>query len=420
MISRDQRGGGVQKCHVTRRPLLGSVENSTDQRGRVIEISNLEFLEGRATQTQGLSVHFVFGHHTITNVRHVGGRANREFIQAIAGMEDQRPNRAEPSMRFSHRPYESIGIDPHDLSASARGVGQRTEQVEDRRKTQGLPDRHRMFCRRVVVNGEAEGDTRLLQAPKLHRAIGIDIDPEGRENFRRASARAGSVSVLGHLDPGTRSDDRGRGRDIEDLGSSARSGGIQQLLARNSRLQPIDFLSHHTRGSHEFIDGRYPGRKQSQKRSHFRFVRGAGHDRFEGRTRLGFRKTPTIEEMPEIRRQITGVFRAGELRWCGIDVLRHAGNGIQRRRMKNHLGLRNTRPRAIEGAENSEPNERTDQDAGTIDAVNSTNDRCGFQCHIEISRTVRRFGSKTQFWQPGYSPLRALFRHTMSQTTTQQ
>ena len=220
-------------------------------------------------------------------------------------------------MGLCDRSNEPIVVDAHDLTTGTRRTGQWAEEIEDRRKSERLAHRHGVLGRGVMVNCETECDTRLLETFSLHVSTGVDIDPERVEHFGRAPAGPGSVAVLRNLHARGCRDDRRGGRDVEGFRCATRSRCIEQLVSRNSGLQRIDLLSHHTRRADELVNGRKSSRQEGQQRTHLGMMRGPRHDAFKCCPRLIFGKCPTGKQVLEKRREVAGVFRSTEFRKAG-------------------------------------------------------------------------------------------------------
>ena len=171
--------------------------------------------------------------------------------------------------------------------------------------------------RRVVVDGKAEADTRLLEAPRLRRAVGVDVDPEAAEHLGRAASRAGAVAVLGHGDPGRAArggDDRGRRRDVERLGRSPRARGVHEPIGIDPGLHLVDVPAHDPRRSQDLGRGGRAGGEQREQGTDLPGLGVSGHDRLEGGGGLVGCECAAGDEHPHGRRQAARPGGAIELR----------------------------------------------------------------------------------------------------------
>ena len=76
-------------------------------------------------------------------------------------------------------------IDPEQLALGSRGVGERTEQVEQGAKTLFLADRRHMAHGAVVGHGEQEAEAGFVERPALLLGRGGNVDAESQQDVSR-------------------------------------------------------------------------------------------------------------------------------------------------------------------------------------------------------------------------------------------
>ena len=96
-----------------------------------------------------------------------------------------------------------------------RGVGERTEDVEDRAKTERPPDGRQVSERVVKRRGEQEADARALDAGPDDLLGRVQAHPERFEHVGRTHrGRRRPVAVLGDPHAAARDGERRHGRDV--------------------------------------------------------------------------------------------------------------------------------------------------------------------------------------------------------------
>ena len=153
-------------------------------------------------------------HRAATDHPHLGGRAGGELVQAVVAAEHQGAHASVGEDLGHHGGHPGVG-DTDGLGAGLRRVGQRTEEVEDRRHPELAAGGGRVPQRRVEPRREAERDAGALDA--LDDALGgeVDDDAELLQQVGRAAGRGrGPVAVLDHPRPGARDHHRRHRRDV--------------------------------------------------------------------------------------------------------------------------------------------------------------------------------------------------------------
>ena len=103
-----------------------------DQAGIVRGVSAGDFFQCRSPQAELLWRHFVSMHLAFADFSDTGRTSNRNFVESVAAMNNQRAMQSEHAERFRKFFDKIRGIDTHDLAGGARGIRQRAEQVENR------------------------------------------------------------------------------------------------------------------------------------------------------------------------------------------------------------------------------------------------------------------------------------------------
>ena len=173
-----------------------------------------------------------------------------------------------------------------DLTRRARGVRQRTEQIERRANPQLTPGGRRVLHRRMKRRREEERDVRVAQRALDDCRRRGDVDAELFEHVgAAAAARHRSIAVLRDLDAAGGDDDRRRRRDVERARPiSAGAAGVEHVARRRRQLHRV--LAHRPREADDL--GRplaFHHQRRQQRRQRAR--RGtAFHDLAHGRGRL--------------------------------------------------------------------------------------------------------------------------------------
>ncbi len=199
----------------------------------------------------------------------------------------ERPGHERGAVRLGH---------PHDLTAHARRVGERSEQVHHG------PDRELAADRAGVLHGgmergrEQKRDACLAQHPGCVGRVEADPHAQRLEHVgRTALGCERSVAVLRHDRTGARGDERGGGRDIEGGDrSSTGPAGVHEVCA--VRLDPHHGVAQRAGGARHFLRGLAFHAQSHQQGRHLSRRRFAAHHGPEHFGRLALTQRPTVGE----------------------------------------------------------------------------------------------------------------------------
>jgi hypothetical protein len=153
-------------------------------------------------------------------------------------VDDHCVARAEHGEGFGYEWDETRLVDAHDLAASAGGVEEWPQNMENRAHAEGLTDGHKCFHLRVMCGGEKKAEAMGAERVGCVGGGKMDGNSEGFEDVgRAASGSDGTVAVLGehYWCPGGCSgrgcDERGSGGDVEAAaGVAAGAAGVDEML----------------------------------------------------------------------------------------------------------------------------------------------------------------------------------------------
>ena len=118
-----------------------------------------------------------------------GRRTDRDLVEAVLGVHNKCMARAEIGQCGGHQPLDIGPPDSNHLALDPRRVCQRTEQIEDCPDTQGSPDRHDCFHRRVETWSKKKCDTHFVVENGHHFRRGIEYHARGLEHIGGTAAR---------------------------------------------------------------------------------------------------------------------------------------------------------------------------------------------------------------------------------------
>ncbi len=232
----------------------------------------------------------------------VGGAGDGDFADAagvgVGAGEDEGAVRAEADDGFQKFVSEGGAASADDLAASAGGVGEWAEEVEEGGESEGVADGGGVFHGGVMCGGEGEADVGGAEAGGFLFRGGVDVDAEGAEDVGGAGAgRDRAVAVLADGNTTGGGDDGGGGGDVEERGvDAAGAAGVDDVV----RGVDGDHMAAHDGGcAGEFIDGGFTCREEGEERSGLERVGEAVHDVGEGGFGLGSGERGAVEELLE-------------------------------------------------------------------------------------------------------------------------
>jgi hypothetical protein len=163
---------------------------------------------------------------------HAGGAGRAELVHADLAVHDQRVQVAElPQRPGDHRHHRRVG-DAHDLPARSGRVGQRPQQVHDRRDAELAAHRPHVAHGGVEQRREHEHDPDLFQDVRHPGGLQVDADAERLQHVRASAARGErAVPVFRDADPRPGGHQRGDRRDVERRHApSTRARGVDQRV----------------------------------------------------------------------------------------------------------------------------------------------------------------------------------------------
>ena len=196
--------------------------------------------------------------------RDMADAADRQFIRAIAAVNQPGPFRSQHAKRLGHRAQQGPRKGPGQLPPDPGGVGQGTQDVEDGAGAQLGPDRADMAHGGVVHRGHHETDAGGLQ--RLFNQFRADhhVDPQFGQHVRRPGfGTEVAVAMFGDHDARPRHHKGGGGRNVQRaLGVTAGADDIHRAIGRG---HPVAARPHHRGGSGIFIDGFAPCAQRHQQ-----------------------------------------------------------------------------------------------------------------------------------------------------------
>jgi hypothetical protein len=128
-------------------------------------------------QAEVRRVHVEGVHGAVATLGDLGVAGRRDLVEAVGPVHDPRARRAEHHQRARQELGELGARHADDLPRRARGIGERSEQVERRPQAELAPCRARMAHRRMKRRREEERDARLAQAALHHRGGAATLTP---------------------------------------------------------------------------------------------------------------------------------------------------------------------------------------------------------------------------------------------------
>lgn len=309
----DEEGGrGVEEDEVSARSCEAGEDVAGDLDG-VRKVAGLDRVDGRGLEAEGSWVDGGADHATIAEFSDLGRRGGGDFVEAIVAVDDHRTMGAEAEECGGHCVEGGGVVDTEELVSSVGGIGERSEEIEDGGKPEGLSDGRGMAGGGMVVLGEAKADGGAFEATGLDGGIGVDLDAERGEEFGGAASAAAFVAVLGDADEASRGgggDEGGDGGDVEGFGRAAGAAGVEE----DSRGGAMDWggvSSHGAGGAGEYVDGGAACLEEREEGGDLGLGDMSLEDEFERGIGLGFGEGRPGEEDVEDVEEIHG----GKV-WC--------------------------------------------------------------------------------------------------------
>jgi len=254
---RDQGTGGVEHHRVAHRAALATQHGPHRLGiGRGVAAGELGQIRTRETERRGIQGQPLHG--AGLHPPDGAGRRGGQLVEPVVAVHHQDTGPA----RGEHPGHHLGQICPRtaDQPGPRRGrIGQRAQQIEDRRHPDLAPYRRRVPIRRVEIRGEGEADPHLRHAPHHVTGRQIDPDPERLQGVRAAGERRrGAVPVLDHRHPTGRHHDRGHGRQVHRvLAVTAGSDDVHAVADTRERLGGhLSGVSQHAVGQLGHLGGR--------------------------------------------------------------------------------------------------------------------------------------------------------------------
>src|SRR5258708_1169480 len=154
---------------------------------------------------------------------HMVDRGRRNLVDALLWSDDAMPDQARGLAEFlqgaRHPGHERERVDAEENVRRAAGIDERPKDVEDGALAPGgerLADRRDVLEGRVVIRGEVESVTELVERPAGFFRRGVEIDPERGEQVGAAALGSdAAVSVRHYLHARTCEDEYDYAGNIE-------------------------------------------------------------------------------------------------------------------------------------------------------------------------------------------------------------
>jgi hypothetical protein len=220
---RGVRGGGVEEDHIS--AWAGDAgENVACDTDGVLEVVGLDRADGDGREAEGSWVDGGVDDVPVAEFGDVGGCGGGDFVEAVVAVDDHGATGTEAEECGGHFVEGGAVVDAEELVSGVGGIGKWTEEIEDGGKGERFADGGGVSGGGMVVLGETKADGGAVEATCLDGGVGIDLDPEGGEEFGGAATAAAFVAMLGNADEpacGGGGDDRGDGGDVERFGRAA-------------------------------------------------------------------------------------------------------------------------------------------------------------------------------------------------------
>src|SRR5208282_59867 len=126
----NQGGGGVEQHDIAAGGFLPG-QYFADQRGVASGVSTGYVIERGALQAEFLGRNCVAVNWRLSHLGDARWGGDGDFVQAVTSVDDERATQTQHAERLCKFLDKVRGIDANYLAGGARGIGQRTEQVED-------------------------------------------------------------------------------------------------------------------------------------------------------------------------------------------------------------------------------------------------------------------------------------------------
>ena len=184
-VGDDQRCGGVEHDDIAERSTLAT-QHCTDGRGVGGRVATFQVLGPRGWQSGIGRRHIEGRNHAISQFGHVRRAGGRQFVQPVRAMYDPGSDAPEIAQYVGHRLDPVAGKRTRELASNAGGVGERSQQVENRADAHLNPRAGHMAHGAVVARRHQESYAGLADRLFHMRHRGVKIDAEGGQNVRRA------------------------------------------------------------------------------------------------------------------------------------------------------------------------------------------------------------------------------------------
>ena len=160
------------------------------------------------------------------------GARNSELIHPLFARYHQSSLGSECSQCFGDFWDETLIEHSQKILLRSCGIGQRSQDIENRAVGDGFANRHDVFHHGMMVFGKNEAKTGAFEHLHLLLSAKIQIDPESLEHICAAAfAGNAAIAVLRHVAAKSRQEKRHRAGDIEGTALvTSRADHIDQFI----------------------------------------------------------------------------------------------------------------------------------------------------------------------------------------------
>ncbi len=164
----------------------------------MIGVFNSDVSRRRNAYSEVNGANQTFGDVAGANLEDSGRRPRRDLVHSIFAVYDHRMSCAQFHQRLRHRGRQPHLGNPDQLARRTRGIGNRTQQVEQGPDAEFLSERNHPRHRGMIIRGEHEADAGALQAALESRRVELDAHPESLQHVSGADdAAGGAIAALG-------------------------------------------------------------------------------------------------------------------------------------------------------------------------------------------------------------------------------
>jgi hypothetical protein len=199
---------------------------------------------------------FILAHHAVLELADQRARAQADFIQAVAAIDDQRMLGAQ-ALQGTHLDADQVFVEHahQDIGRGCR-VGERAQDVEDGAHAQFLAHGGHVLHGRMMVGRKHEADAHIAYAIGDLRGVEVDVDAQRLHGIGAARLAADAAPAMLADLAARRRNHKGRaGGDVEGVGAVAAGADDIDQIPLVVHVHLVGELAHHLGRSRDLANG---------------------------------------------------------------------------------------------------------------------------------------------------------------------